>query len=327
MNKIIIAFSSLVLIISMLDTKVQEHNFENTFKSCVLEKKQSYTISNGILTVSILSKGAELSSLKTKTMEYLWQANPEYWPRHAPILFPIVGPLKDGEYIYKNKKYTMAQHGFARDYDFKVIEKHKNSIVLEQKATDETKEIYPFNYTLQVHYTLKNKQLKVEYVVKNPSSDVMYFSIGAHPAFNCPFEAGQKRSDYQLVFDKKLSPKNKDKDGSFYVEKYDAVFNEPGILDLPDSRFDDGSLCFNPNPFSKVTFVHKPSGKKYLSVAFKNYPYLGIWSAGHSPFVCIEPWQGIADNANHDKDFTKKEGILKLDPGKIFTCSFTVEVY
>ncbi|GGK10820.1 LACX protein [Yeosuana aromativorans] len=311
----------------MLDTKVQERNFENTVKSCVLEEKQSYTITNGILTVSILTKGAELSSLKTKTMEYLWQANPEYWPRHAPILFPIVGPLKDGEYIYKNKKYPMAQHGFARDYDFKVIEKHKNSIVLEQRANDETKKIYPFNYILQVHYTLENKQLKVEYVVKNPSSDVMCFSIGAHPAFNCPFEAGQKRSDYQLVFDKKLSPKAKKKEGPFFVEKYMQVFDEPGILELPDGRFDDHVICFDPNPFSKVTFVHKPTGKKYLSVTFKNCPYLGIWSAGDSPFVCIEPWHGIADNVNHDKDFTKKEGIIKLEPKKTFTFRFTVEVY
>lgn len=309
--------SIIFFILAVLTTQAQQGHHD----------RASYVISNRTLTVEVLKKGAELYSLKTKTMEYIWQANPEFWSWQAPILFPIVGPLKDKTYRYKGVDYTLPQHGFARDHDFMVIKNDKTHLVLEQKATNETRKMYPFNYVLQVHYTLINKRLKIEYVVKNQSDDFMYFSIGAHPGFNCPFEKGQKRSDYQLVFDKKKSPMSKDKDGKFYIEKHTQVFDEPGVLELPDNRFDEGSLCFNPNPFSKTTFVYKPTGKRYLSIAYKHFPYLGIWSANNAPFVCIEPWHGIADNANHNKDFTKKEGIIKLEPNKTFKCSFTIEVY
>ena len=301
----------------------------NTNES-IRDEIKTHTIGNESLIVSIKTKGAELTSIKADTTEYLWQGNPEYWNRQSPILFPIVGPLKDHEYTFNGNSYKMMQHGFARDYDFNVIKKTNNSITFEQTASKESKAIYPFDFVLQIQYTIHDKSLDVKYIVKNPSTkDDLYFTIGAHPAFNCPFQEDQQRSDYQLVFDTNDMPKTQDKEDGFYIDKWTQVFKEPGILDLPDTIFDDGSLTFNPNPFSKVTFVHKPTQKKYLSVEFKEFPYLGIWSSkskSPSPFICIEPWYGIADNANHNKDYKQKKGIIKLAPNRIFKTSYTIEI-
>jgi len=133
-----------------------------------------HTIKNNQLEVTINTKGAELASLKTSAMEFMWQADPAVWSRHAPILFPIVGRLKDHEYNYENKTYKMGQHGFARDKDFKVIKKSKNSILFELIATSKSKEIYPFDFILQVNYSISEKSLKTEYIVKNPSDKIIY---------------------------------------------------------------------------------------------------------------------------------------------------------
>jgi len=288
-----------------------------------------HTLKSEQLTVSIQTKGAELVGLKTDALEYLWQADPNIWPRHAPLLFPIVGRLVDHEYTYNGKIYSMKQHGFARNNDFELIAKTENSILFEQIATTKSKEIYPFDFILNVKYTLLDTKLITEYIVKNPSDNKnLYFSIGAHPAFSCPFEKGQKRSDYQLIFDKKAIPEAYIAHEGLYEGNTTTVFSESGIINIADKLFDKDSFTFNPNPFSKVTFKHKPTQKEYLSITFKNYPYLGIWSKKNvAPFVCIEPWHGIADKKNHTKDFTEKEGVKKLAPQGVFNCSFTIEIH
>ncbi|MDY7396808.1 aldose 1-epimerase family protein [Aureibaculum sp. 2210JD6-5] len=287
-----------------------------------------YVLKNKFLTLVVKAKGAEMTSLRTENREYVWQADPEFWPRHAPILFPIVGRLVDHEYTYNGKTYAMKQHGFARDNDFKMIDRTENSITFEQVATEKSKEIYPFDFVLQVKYTLSEKSLITKYVVKNPlENEDLYFSIGAHPAFNCPFEEGQARNEYELIFDKALAPESEDKTKGLRINKTNKVFEEKGKITLHDSIFNNDALIFNPNPFSKVTFVHKLTQKKYLSISFKNYPYLGIWSPNEtSPFVCIEPWHGITDSEDHNKELKEKEGIIKLMPNNTFNCEFIVEV-
>ena len=297
-------------------------------KDSTQQMKDSYTLANKHLTATIKTKGAELASLKTETLEYIWQANPKVWPRHSPILFPIVGRLVDHEFTYNGETYKMKQHGFARDFDFKVIKHSSSSITFEQTSTKVSKTIYPFDFILQVTYTLIDNSLTIKYDVKNPSDTKnLYFSIVAHPAFNCPLEPNQKRNEYQLVFDKELSPKAHLNSNGLYEDDTVSVFNEKGVMELPDTIFDKNSLTFNPNPFSKVTLVHKPTKKKYVRVSFNNFPYLGIWSTDNkSKFVCIEPWYGIADRKDHNKDITQKEGIIKLEPNKNFECSFSIDV-
>tara|TARA_R110002049_G_scaffold18043_3_gene69425 strand:+ start:10879 stop:11523 length:645 start_codon:yes stop_codon:yes gene_type:complete len=208
------------------------------------------------------------------------------------------------------------------------LKKTETSITFEQTATEKSKKIYPFDFVLQVRYSLKGKTLQTEYIVKNPSvSEDLYFSIGAHPAFNCPFEEGQKRDEYQLVFDKKIAPQFQSNVDGLYEGNTHDIFKEKGIMELSDTIFDNGSLALNPNVFSEVTFVHKPTQKAYLSVSFKDFPFLGIWSTDStSPFVCIEPWYGIADRKDHDKDYTKKEGVQKLNPQSTFKCAFSITI-
>ncbi|MDG5490071.1 aldose 1-epimerase family protein [Psychroserpens sp. SPM9] len=339
MKKVIIRsfqiFCMLILLVSCNNKKEQlkdinDVNVKITEKNdLTLENTMAiHTLKNNETSASFKTKGAEMISFKTDDLEYVWQADPEVWPRHAPILFPIVGRLKDHEYTYKDKTYPMKQHGFARDNDFKVVEKTETSITFEQVATDESKTIYPFDFVLQVKYILEGKSLQTEYIVKNPStSEDLYFTIGAHPGFNCPFEEGQKRNEYQLVFDEKISPKFHSNVKGLYEGDTYEVFEEDGIMKLPDTIFDKGSLTFNPNKFSKVIFVHEPTQKKYLSVEFKGFPYLGIWSPNDSsPFVCIEPWYGIADRKDHNKDYRQKDGVMKLAPNDTFNCSFSIEI-
>jgi galactose mutarotase-like enzyme len=297
-----------------------------------LQSKELSTIYNNFLKVDIKSKGAELSSLRHNGKEYLWQGDTAFWKHQSPILFPIVGRLVDHEFIYKGKTYPMKFHGFAWKNNFKVIEKSSNSITFELTSSDKIKETYPFDFILHVKYILKNKSLQVEYTISNTSNtDDLYFSLGSHPAFNCPVENGHKRDEYQLVFDVDSMPKSQDKAGGLFIDQYTQYFKKPGVLKLQDTTFNKGALVFNPNPFSKVTLVHKPSQTEYLSVFFKNHPYLGIWSAKNknnkvTPFVCIEPWYGVADKASHNKDYTQKEGVMKLTPNDIFNCSFRIEI-
>lgn len=314
----------LVILLNQMFCFSLEQENDNT-----MNDKTVYTISNHGITAKILLKGAELTSLTKDGIEYMWQADPDYWNRQSPVLFPIVGPLKDKEYFYKGETYSLPQHGFARDLDFEAIEVADDHIIFQQKENPKTLKMYPFRYVLQLHYHITEDGLEVGYVVKNTNSEMLYFSLGAHPAFSCPFEKGQKRSDYKLVFDKKLiaAAKSKNEEGKFYVDSTYEVMSAPGIMDLPDGKFDDGSITFNPNPFSEVTFVHKPTNKKYLGVTFNNFPYLGIWSAKDAPFICIEPWHGIADNADHNKELKEKEGVIALAPQGVFECSFTIEIY
>lgn len=292
------------------------------------EKDGIYKLVNNECSATFKVKGAEMISFKTNDIEYIWHGDPEVWSGQAPILFPIVGRLKDHEYVYKGQTYSMKQHGFARDNDFKVVAKTGNSITFEQNSNKKSKKIYPFDFVLQVKHTLKDKTLLTEYIVKNPSvSEELYFSIGAHPSFNCPFEANQKRNEYQLVFDKKIAPKFQTNINGIYEGHNQDVIKEKGVLDLPDTIFDNKSLALSPNVFSKVTFIHKPTKKPYLSVYFKDFPFLGIWSISNtSPFICIEPWYGIADRKYQNKDFTKKEGVQKLNPKTTFETSFSITI-
>ena len=172
--------------------------------------------------------------------------------------------------------------------------------------------------------------LNVEYLVKNPSrKEDLYFSIGAHPGFNCPLENNHKRNEYQLVFDTKAKPISHDKKGGLFNGNFTQYFEEEGVLKITDTTFNKGALVFKPNPFSKATLVHKSTGKTYLSLSFKGFPYLGIWSArkANTTFVCIEPWYGLADYASHDKELTKKEGIQRLEANSIFKASYQIEIH
>lgn len=288
-----------------------------------------YKLTNDHCTATFTSKGAQLTSLRTPEREYLWQADPSVWGRHAPILFPIVGRLQNNTYRYNGKSYAMGQHGFARDSYFECAEKSENHLVFSLKMTDDTKKQYPFDFILSITYHLQRATLTTTYVIENPSQrNPLYFSVGAHPAFKCLMETTHKREDYAIVFNKKLSPPSMNNKNGLYLLSTTQPFAQDGKLPLTTHLFDDGSLTFNPNPFSEATLIHEPTQKKYLCMTFENYPYLGIWSKNRtSPFICIEPWHGIADYENGQEDFTQKPGIIYLEAGRTFSCEFTIAVF
>ncbi|WP_010134059.1 aldose 1-epimerase family protein [Ochrovirga pacifica] len=287
-----------------------------------------YTLENEFLKATFKTLGAELISLKSKKgIEYIWNGDAKHWGRHTPVLFPIVGGLKDNTYYVNQQAYKMKQHGFARNSEFTVVKETENTLVFELASSKATLQYYPFDFTLQITYTLSNQGIKTHYSVKNPSDCKLLFSIGAHPAYACPFEAEQNREDYILIFDNDATPVSQQLTANGRSTKNFGVFKQGGILDLPNTIFDKDALIFNPNPFSEVSFVHQPTGKTYMSVTFKNFPYLGIWSANQeAPFICIEPWHGIADAEDHNQQLEDKEGILTLAPKEEFMCEYFVTI-
>lgn len=285
-------------------------------------------ISNQKLTATFKSLGAELISLvKNSTkQEYIWQADPSHWARHTPVLFPFVGKLKGDSYSYNGKKYASGQHGFARDKDFEIIHHTSDEIAFELVSDAETLKNYPFEFRLIIRYTLEDNFLKTAYEVENLSKKEMLFSIGGHPAFNCPMVAGERRSDYHLKFNVD-EPLNTHLlvNGQFSGET-ETVDQNDGILPISDQLFDKDALVFKGLKSDKITIANTDTN--WMTFHFPGFPYLGIWSKSQtSPFVCIEPWYGLADSALHEGDLITKEGIKKLKYSAIFRCAYSVEIH
>jgi len=286
-----------------------------------------YDISNGFLSASIKQLGAELCSLKRNGVdtEYIWQADETYWGRHAPVLFPIVGKLLDDEYIYNGKTYKMGQHGFARDNNFEVLEHKKNYMCFKLEYNEKTLEKYPFKFRLYITYTLLENTLKVSYKVVNKSDVTMPFSIGAHPAFNWPIE-NERRNEYYFKFKdaNSLDRLPLTKDG--ISPKKETVSLCDGILPLNKKLFKNDALVIE-NLEKKSITLENEINDKFIRMAFKGFEYLGLWSKPTgAPFVCIEPWHGIADLVGHNKKIEDKKGIKFLEPEEVFESSYIIEV-
>lgn len=286
------------------------------------------SIENEKLTASINFKGAELISLKKKSTgtEYIWQADPAFWGRHAPILFPIVGRLKNDEYLINDKRYSLTQHGFARDMEFELTEKSDSVAGLLLKSTMDTRMAYPYKFHLKVQYSLKGSSLEISYEVINKSVEMMYFSIGGHPAFNCPVFPGDKKTDYTILFEKPENAFTQRLSNGLRNGKIIPVLENTNNLPITDDLFKDDALIFSDLNSEYVSLSKK--SEKLLTLHFKNFPYLGIWSkSADAPFVCFEPWFGLADREDHDYNFDNKEGILHLDPNSSFLCIYTIEIH
>ncbi len=289
----------------------------------------NYYLENTNFRAEIKSKGAELCSFKnTKTnTEYIWQGDPKFWNRHAPVLFPIVGKLKNNQYHFEGKTYQMSQHGFARDKEFVLLSQSADELIFELREDAETLEKYPFEFILQISYQLKTNILTTKYSVQNPSTSNLYFSIGGHPAYRCPLKNGEKRSDYFLEFEASENAKRFPLEAEGVSLDSIPVFEKNGILPITDSLFEADALVFK-DLKSEVIRIKNQAQRMVLEFRFQGFPFFGIWSKNQqSPFVCLEPWCGVADCVNHEGDLTKKEGIISLKTGEIFERSYEVEVF
>ena len=281
------------------------------------------TLENEFYKISVSALGAELNSVYSKELkkEMLWHADKEVWARNAPVLFPIVGKLKDNTCEYQGKKFHLPQHGFARDKEFKVIKKNKDSILLELKETEETYLIYPFQFNLQIAYELAGEVIKCTYTVNNPENKDLYFSIGAHPGFICPMYEGEKLADYRIEFGTGENSRRRVLQDGLFNGAYETIFESPGSLVLSKSFFDKDAVVFDDLKSTSLKLISK---KYCLNFSWFNMPYFGIWAKkGMEQFICLEPWAGVADSLDSLGKLEEKEGIIKLAKGQQYVCGFS----
>ncbi len=278
------------------------------------------TIENEILRVQISPKGAELQSITRKDnhLEYLWSGDPAFWGKKSPVLFPIVGGLKNNQYRFNGKTYELGRHGFARDKTFELTEHTPHSATFVLTDDDDTLSHYPFPFSLSIRYTITDATLAVRYTVQNTGDAAMYFSAGAHPAFKMPLAEGTAFSDYALHFN---APENAgiwplSPDGQILPEP-EAFFSNSEVLPISKKLFYKDALVFK-HLASNAIAIRSENTPHGLEVRFPGFPYMGIWSAKDADFVCIEPWCGIADHTDASGELTEKEGIINLAPEGIF---------
>lgn len=270
-------------------------------------------LTNKQLSAQINLKGAELTSLKNSNREYIWEGNPKYWGKHSPVLFPIVGTLKNNSYIHNGTIYALSRHGFARDNDFTVKHQADDNAVFTLVANDETKRGYPFDFELELHYTLKGTTLEIKYVVRNTGNDDMPFSIGAHPAFALPGSF----NNYSLKFEQQENLISTQLENDLLSDKTVELPLQDNILPLEYYLFENDALILKTLQSKTVTITENDT--ELLSVRFNDFPSLGLWTKTGAPFICIEPWQGYSDAENASGNIIEKEGIVLLPPGEEYT--------
>ncbi len=285
-------------------------------------------LENDKIKIEVDTKGAQLQQLflKENDKNYLWHGDPKYWGRRAPVLFPIVGRLKDNQYVYAGKTYQMTQHGFARDNEFELLEKKQDSLTYVLEENEATLEKYPFKFRLEIKYTINENSLAVKYKVINKDHKDMYFSIGAHPAFYWPLRDGEEKEDYYLEFEKEEEAEKYLLEEGLLNHQTESILDNQKILELNSEIFKDDALVFKNLKSEKVTLKSKKSERE-VEMKFKNFPYLGIWSQSEeAPFICLEPWHGIADSVDSSGKLEEKEGIMSLDTGNNFESTYLIKI-
>lgn len=287
-----------------------------------------FQISNDKITIQVDSMGAELKSLKKLStgVEYMWNADPRYWKRTSPVLFPLVGGLNGGVYRLDGMEYPMGQHGFARDMEFKLKSQTAAEVWFVLESNEETMAKYPYPFILELGYELDDQTVIVKWRVKNPSKEPVYFSIGGHPAFLCPVGEGTRQTDYSLRFDVPDRVVSSGlADGLTSGNKIEYKLRN-GVLPVTEHLFDNDALVIEHDQAHSVALV-KPDGEAYLTVSFEA-PLFGIWSPPkkNAPFICIEPWYGRCDRAGYTGDWKAREWIQALDAGGTFAADYRVTV-
>ena len=287
-----------------------------------------YTIKNNMIEVVISDHGAEVQSVKGAHTgeEYMWQADPEIWGRHAPVLFPIVGRLKNDEYTYQGKTYHMGQHGFARDCDFEVENHTQESITFLLKDNEKTREMYPFKFEFRVNYNLMNNLLEENFSVVNKSDETMIFGVGGHPGFNLPVNNGEEKEDYYFDMHPSIARVKIPLKGAYLDWNNRSLASTDSFIGLSDELFKDDALIYELHGHDNKVSLRTDKSKFHINVWTRNAPYVGIWSQypKTANYVCIEPWWGIADREDADGELEHKYGMNHLEPGKEYQAGFSI---
>lgn len=287
------------------------------------------TIETAYLQATIDSKGAELHSLFSKEheIEYLWQGDPKYWARRSPVLFPIVGALKEDQYTYQGKTYPMSQHGFARDMEFELFEQATDAVTFVLKSNEETRKVYPFEFQLFLSYQLGGDGLTVAYKVLNDSDEEMFFSIGGHPAFNVPLVEGLTFEDYYVKSSPMKSRITIPLKGRYLDLENRTLGQTNAATALTRELFSNDALIFETKGLNSFSICSDKSPHK-VTLSYNHLPFVGIWTpyGTDAPFVCIEPWAGVADTTDATGDLTEKFGIQTLAPREEFASKYAITV-
>ncbi|RBP32825.1 galactose mutarotase-like enzyme [Oceanihabitans sediminis] len=290
-----------------------------------------YQISNKLIKIAVKKIGAELyeiSSVKNKTA-FMWDADPTIWGSFAPNLFPIIGALKNNEYIFEGKTYNMPKHGFIRhNPDIKLIEKTESSLKFQLKYNQESLKLYPFKFCYNIQFSLKENILHIHHEVKNLDNKPMFFSIGGHPAFKCPVYENEKYSDYNLRFEFTETAETYllNLENGLLTNQKELVLDKSNTLDLNYSLFNKDALVFKDLKSRKITLNSKNKGD-IITLNYADFPHLGIWAKPNADYVCIEPWIGYADLETTNQQLPSKEGIIKLEASSNFKAKYSIEIH
>lgn len=277
-----------------------------------------HTLSTTTLTAGFRTLGGELVSLRDAAgTEYLWQGDPAFWSGRNPILFPIVGSLKNGRVDLNGQTFEMGRHGFARTSEFTLTDQAPDSVTLELRESPETLARFPFPFILRVRHQLLENGFSTAFTVENPGPEPMPFCIGAHTAIRCPLLPGERFEDYQLVFDQPedadtllLSPRGLLRPG----ETEPMLQGGRIALEYETFRRLD-TLIFQGLRSTRVSLRHRETGRG-VSLDFRQFPMVAFWTKPGAPFLCMEPWQGCAALENESGRFRDKPHVLTLAPGE-----------
>lgn len=288
-----------------------------------------YELKNEEVAIAVESHGAELKSLKkiSTGTEYMWCADAKYWNRTSPVLFPFVGGLKNKEYRTKGKTYPMTQHGFARDMEFELFSQSENEIWFVLRSNEETLSKYPYEFVLKLGYRLQKSSVEVLWQVENPGNEVLPFSIGGHPAFNCPIDENEKQTECFISFgdvDEVVSTRIGEL--GLATDCMDVYTLSDGKLHITENLFQYDALVIENNQTHEVSLCRK-DGTPYLKVTME-VPLFGVWSpvGKQAPFICIEPWYGRCDSEGFEGELIEREWSNQAAPGETWKASYTIEV-
>lgn len=275
---------------------------------------------NNNFELSVKEMGAELNSLRSKKtgFEFIWNGNEEIWYGQSPILFPIIGRLLDDKYRLDGIEYTMPKHGIVRKKPFKLIGKTEDTLIFRQSDDADSLKIYPYHFDLTVEFKLTENGLSVTHTVKNNDSKMMFYSFGAHPAFNCAI------GDYlEFQNTEELKTERIDHDSILIEEKFPVEIKDKKIF-ITKNLFDDDALILSGYTSKDITLGSNDHNRK---VKFNfDSPLLGIWAKPGAPYVCIEPWWGVNDNYDKKSDLSLKRGIMALEPGETASYNWNIEI-
>ena len=286
-------------------------------------------LKNDVAVVEIKKAGAEIVSFKSlvNDTEYVWDGNENIWGSHAPVLFPLVCAAVDNEIRVDGKTYEIGNHGFAKFSDFDVVEANDTTAVFKLTYSEETLAMYPFQFNLFITYTLNGNTLETKYKVENADDKDIYFQLGTHPAFNCPLDKENQFEDYYLEFDEEETLERffMNAGNCIISGKSEVLIENSKILPLTHELFYDGALVFKKINSKKVTLKSNKSAKNVV-VSYENLPTMGIWQKKDAPFVCIEPWYGLADTDNFTGEFKDRDRIIQLKQNETFEASLNIAV-